>query len=355
MAVHFLLLIDMEKRTVLLRTLIISLSIAASVMAFAQPKEETTDIRRVWDRGGHNAYSDITFTRLRLFIAFREAPNDIPTNESEYGKIRILSSTDGEFWESSAVLEIPGVDLRDPKITFTPKKRLMLLVKGVKYDGQSIKSMTSYMSQSDAEGKRFSKIEPLELEDPLNSEINSLQRMTWYDKTGYGIFTKKDPETGANLNYLIKNEKKKELEVITELELPGEVNDITVRFLSGAEMMIIAEMEGSKGLIGTSKSPYKDWTWEELEKPMESVNFEVIPINKVLLGTTLTDENGKYAALLQGKKGETFNESFRLPSGGDTGHMGMFAIAGFVWLSYHSSHEGKTSIYYARIPFKYLQ
>lgn len=322
-----------------------------SVFVDAQPKEETTDIRRIWDRGGHNAYSDITFTRLKLFIALREAPSDIPTNESEFGKIRILSSTDGEYWESSAVIEIPGIDLRDPKLSFTPKKRLMLLMKGVKYDGQDIKSMTSYISQSDAEGKRFSKVEALELEAPLSSEINNLWRMTWYDKIGYSVLSKQDPETGSIINYLVKNEKKKELEIITELEFPGKPTDITVRFLGGAEMMIIAQTDGTTGVMGTSKSPYTDWKWEQLEKPLESVNFEVIPINKILLGTTLTDENGKYSALLQGKKGENFSESFRLPSGGDTGHMGMFAIAGFVWLSYHSSHEGKTSVYYARIPF----
>jgi len=341
----------MERTTFILRFLLAGFLVTISVIVFAQPKEETTVIKRIWDRGGHNAYSDITFTRRKLYIAFREAPNNIPTSESENGKIRILSSVDGEFWESSAVVEIPGVDLRDPKLSFTPKKRLMVLMRGVKYDGQDIKSMTSYISQADPEGKKFSKPEPLELEDPLSSEINNLWRMTWYDKIGYGVFTKKDPETGSSKNYLVKNEKKKELEVISELEFTGKPNDITIRFLSGAEMMIIAQTEGSKGIMGTSKSPYTDWTWEELDKPLESVNFEIIPINKVLLGTTLTDENGKYTALLQGKKGDTFHESFRLPSGGDTGHLGMFAIAGFVWLSYHSSHEGKTSVYYARIPF----
>jgi hypothetical protein len=38
-----------------------------------------------------------------------------------------------------------------------------------------------------------------------------------------------------------------------------------------------------------------------------------------------------------------------LPSGGDTSYPGMFWEQGEWWLSYYSSHEGKSAIYLARI------
>jgi hypothetical protein len=39
----------------------------------------------------------------------------------------------------------------------------------------------------------------------------------------------------------------------------------------------------------------------------------------------------------------------RLPSGGDTSYAGMVIHDGLLWLSYYSSHQGKTSIYLARL------
>jgi len=38
-----------------------------------------------------------------------------------------------------------------------------------------------------------------------------------------------------------------------------------------------------------------------------------------------------------------------LPSGGDTSYPGLVWHDGELWMSYYSSHEGKTSIYLARI------
>jgi hypothetical protein len=38
-----------------------------------------------------------------------------------------------------------------------------------------------------------------------------------------------------------------------------------------------------------------------------------------------------------------------LPSGGDTSYPGLVLHNGTLWMSYYSSHEGKSSIYLARI------
>lgn len=323
--------------------------------AQGQSKDETMDIKRIWDRGGHNAYTDINFFKGKLYVVLREAASDIPSNDSEYGKLRVLRSEDGEFWESMTVIEKPGVDLRDPKLIVTRKKRLLILAKGVQYDGTAIKSIRSYTSLSDPEPKKFAELELLELEGTLNTETSFLWQMTWYNKTGYGVLSKKDKNDGVYKTLLVKNEKKMEIEIIKELDLEGDLTDATVRFLSGAEMMIIGKTGDGKGVMGTSKAPYTDWTWKPLNLELAGANFEIIPINKVLVGTALSNETGNYSALLLGKKDEDFQEAMKLPSGGDTGHVGFFTIAGYVWLSYHSSHEGKTSVYYARIPYSMLQ
>ena len=38
-----------------------------------------------------------------------------------------------------------------------------------------------------------------------------------------------------------------------------------------------------------------------------------------------------------------------LPSGGDTSYAGLVMHQGLLWVSYYSSHEGKSSIYLARV------
>jgi hypothetical protein len=45
----------------------------------------------------------------------------------------------------------------------------------------------------------------------------------------------------------------------------------------------------------------------------------------------------------------SYEPVLELPSGGDTSYPGMVWHEGILWMSYYSSHEGKTSIYLARI------
>ncbi|HMP58434.1 MAG TPA: hypothetical protein PKD86_03680 [Gemmatales bacterium] len=42
-------------------------------------------------------------------------------------------------------------------------------------------------------------------------------------------------------------------------------------------------------------------------------------------------------------------EALTLPSGGDTSYAGLVWHDGRLWVSYYSSHEGKTSIYLAQV------
>ena len=321
---------------------------------------EPSEIKKIWDRGGHNAFPDIAFFKNKLYVVFREGDGHIPNKDNTgNGKIRILSSLDGEFWETAAVLELKGIDLRDPKLSVTSKNRLMIVMGGSVYDQQELKSISTYVSISDPSVKKFSEPEPIELDEQINSDFDWLWRVTWYEKTGYGVLYQSnvDGEQGKSKAYLIKTSKGMEYELVTELKIEGNPNEATIRFLSGAEMMILVRRGGEDkmGMIGTSKAPYTDWSWEKLDFQLGGPNFEIIPINKILIGTRVYAEEGPYTALLMGKKGEPFKEVMRLPSGGDTGYPGMFSIAGYVWVVYYSSHEGKAYIYYGRIPYSELK
>lgn len=350
----------MDKLKFLIRVSCYVFFMVFSGILMAQPEDDAVEIKRIWDRGGHNAFTDITYFKDRLFIVFREGDGHIPNKDNTgNGKIRILSSVDGEFWEPAALIELDGIDLRDPKISVTPKKKIMIVMGGSVYDKGELKSISSYVSMSDPNGKKFSTPEQIEFDENLKSDFDWLWRVTWYDKTGYGVMYQAnvDGEKGKSKAYLVKTSKGYEYELVKELEIDGDPNEATIGFFSGAEMMILIRRGGDDqmGMMGTSKAPYTDWSWEKLDFKLGGPDFDIIPINKILIGTRVYGEDGPYTALLLGKKGEPFKEVMRLPSGGDTSYPGMFSIAGYVWLTYYSSHEGKASIYYTRIPYSELK
>ena len=49
---------------------------------------------------------------------------------------------------------------------------------------------------------------------------------------------------------------------------------------------------------------------------------------------------------------ETYEPVLTFPSGGDTSYPGFVWHEGLLWMSYYSSHEGKTSIYLAKVKLK---
>lgn len=326
----------------------------------AQADKDAIDIRRIWDRGNHNAFTDIIFFKGKFYVVFREGDGHIPNKDNTgNGKIRILTSKDAEFWESHSLLELDGIDLRDPKISVTPKNRLLIIMGGSNYENGSLKSIATYTSMSDPNGNRFAQPEKVALNETLKSDFDWIWRITWYEKVGYGVLYQSNVNGDKDKTraYLVKTTKGTDYELITELQIDGKPNESTIRFLSGAEMAILVRREGDDkmGMLGTSKAPYTDWTWEKLDFRLGGPNFEIIPINKILITSRIYADDGPYTALLLGKKNEGFKEVMRLPSGGDCSYAGMITISGYVWMSYYSSHEGKTSIYYARIPYSKLQ
>lgn len=350
----------MSKLKFLLQFSCYGLFMVLAFSSMAQQKEEPSEVKRIWDRGGHNAFTDITYFKNKLYIVFREGDGHIPNEDNTgNGKIRILTSVKGEFWEAAGLIELEGVDLRDPKLSVTPKNKLMIVMGGSVYDRRELKSLSTYVSMSNPNGERFSVPEQIELDEQIKSDFDWLWRVTWYAKTGYGVVyqANADGEKGKSKAYLVKTTKGIEYELVKELDIEGNPNEATIQFLSGAEMMMIVRRGGGDqmGMMGTSKAPYTEWSWEKLDFKLGGPDFDIIPINKILIGTRVYSEDGPYTALLLGEKGGPFKEVKRLPSGGDTSYPGMFSIAGYVWLSYYSSHEGKTSIYYARIPYSELK
>ena len=103
------------------------------VLCFSAVRAEDArivSVEKIWDQGLHNAFTDLIRFRERWFCTFREGERHAA---GEDGRIRVITSPDGEDWESAALLTTEGVDLRDPKLSRTPDDRLLLVAGGSIY------------------------------------------------------------------------------------------------------------------------------------------------------------------------------------------------------------------------------
>src|SRR5262245_48944206 len=100
--------------------------LAFALRAFAAVEPELLSVKKIWDAGEHNAFTDLIRFQDQWFCTFRESEAHVGGD----GKIRVLVSKDGDRWESAALLREAGVDLRDPKLSIAPDQRLMLVLGG---------------------------------------------------------------------------------------------------------------------------------------------------------------------------------------------------------------------------------
>ncbi len=147
----------------------------ADPAATADKPSVKMQVTRIWDKAPHNAFTDLVRFQDRWFCVFREGEKHV----SPDGALRIITSTDGETWESAALITSPNSDLRDAKITVTPNNRLMLCGAEALPD-RSEKSHQSLAWFSE-DGRTWS--ERHEIGDPNLW----LWRVTWHAGRAYGI------------------------------------------------------------------------------------------------------------------------------------------------------------------------
>src|SRR5690348_904974 len=105
--------------------------------------QDSIEVKKIWDRAPHNAFTDLIRFNHAFYCVFREAKSHIsgPT-----GVIRVLRSTDGDTWRSLDSFQLRGMDVRDPKISITPDHRLMILMDGETYENRKVVGRKPYVS-----------------------------------------------------------------------------------------------------------------------------------------------------------------------------------------------------------------
>ncbi len=343
-----------------MRPLSLALSLLLAVCAALPspaPAAEIVSVKKIWDAGKHNAFTDLIRFGDRWYCSFREADDHVGGD----GQLRVLTSTDGETWTSAALLGESGIDLRDPKLSITADGRLMIVAGGSVYNGGRVLLGRQPRVSFSADGKTWTPTQR------VLAEGDWLWRVTWHKGKCYGIAydaskrstpaakeaAKTDAPTAPGPAdwklKLFSSDDGVKYDLVTHLDVPGHPNETTVRFLSDDTMVALIRREGGdkNGWIGVSRAPYTAWQYTPTTQRFGGPNFIVLPGDEMWAGSRIYPGGAK--TILAKLTKTTYEPALTFPSGGDNSYPGFVWHESLLWMSYYSSHEGKTSIYLAKI------
>ncbi len=289
-------------------------------------------VSKIWDGGAHNAFTDLIRYRGTWICAFREGAGHV----SPDGKIRVLESRDGARWRPAALLSSEA-DLRDPKISITPAGHLMLTAASV-VRGETNRLET--LAWTSRDGRNWG--------PPwtIGERGVWLWRVTWHKRRAYGV------GYGGGSVRLYKSADGKQFEtLIPKLFDEGRPSEATLLFRrdDSALCLLRRDARGADALLGTARPPYTEWQWNGLGVPVGGPNLIALPGGRLIGGGRLYDGRVRTALFGVDANAGTLKELVALPSGGDTSYPGLVLHGSDLFVSYYSSHEGKTSIYFAKV------
>ena len=326
----------------------------AQFVSAANP--EIASVEKIWDQGKHNAFTDLIRWQDKWYCTFREAEAHVGGD----GQLRVLVSTDGVKWESAALIGEKGIDLRDPKLSIMPDGRLMMVAGGSVYEGKKLLGRQPRVTFS-RDGKEWT--------PPARtlSEGEWLWRVTWHNGKAYGISYDAAERASAAAQEAAKTGKAEpgpadwklklvvstnglKYDLVTHLDVPGHPNETTLRFLPDGEMVALVRREGGNqnGWIGRSPAPYTSWKWTETKHRFGGPNFIQLPDGKLWAAGRVYPGGAKTAVARMTADGD-YEPVLTLKSGGDTSYPGLAWHENQLWMSFYSSHEGKSAIYLARL------
>ncbi|MBX3413822.1 MAG: exo-alpha-sialidase [Pirellulales bacterium] len=303
-----------------------------------RPSEAVSvDVKKIWDQGAHNAFTDLVRHQDRWYCVFREGQAHV----SPDGAVRVLVSSDGADWESAALLGSPRGDVRDPKIVVTPKGQLMVVAAIAIPDGDQ-KIHQSVVAFSD-DGRTWS-----DWHD-VGDENFWLWRVIWHGDTAYGIGYQTRPEKSTRL---YRSADGKQFDTLVEtLFGEGYPNETGIVVGPDETMHCLMRRDGEKssGQLGTSKPPYTEWTWRDTGTRIGGPQLLRLPDGRLVAAVRLYDGGARTSLCWVDPANAKITEFQVLPSGGDTSYPGLVFHDGKLWVSYYASHEGKTNIYLAKV------
>jgi hypothetical protein len=313
-------------------------SVLLAPFSLAADNPRLLDVRKIAGTAPHSAFTDLIRHNDRFYCVFREGK----THVSPDGSIRILTSPDGRTWESAANITSDTADLRDPKISVMPDGKLLLLV-GAALHGKGDVTHQSWTYTS-SDGKKWDG--PAKVGD----DNFWLWRLTWHDGTAYGVGYSTARDVKGTRLYATTNGTMLKT-IVPELFQKGYPNEHAMRFNRTGTAWILLRRDGSESSarLGIADPPYDQWQWHDLGIKIGGPAMIDLPDGRIIVAARLYDQKTRTSLCWLDATTEKLVECLPLPSAGDSSYPGLVLHGGKLYVSYYSSHEGKTSIYFATV------
>jgi len=128
-------------------------------------------------------------------------------------------------------------------------------------------------------------------------------------------------------------------------------NETSLVFVSDDTCYCLLRQDGqpNSGYLGASRPPYTEWNWQKLGVQLGGPHMLRLPDGRFVAAVRLYDKQVRTSLCWVDVEAGKITEFLALPSGGDTSYAGLVLHDGLLWVSYYSSHEGKTNIYLAQV------
>jgi len=335
----------MEKRHSLL-TLSLFVCICATALADKPITAELVAVKKVWDVAPHNAFTDLAFWRDQFYCAFREGRGHVSTD----GRIRVLSSKNADTWNSVGLIELTGYDLRDAHLSITPDDRLMLLGGAApRHEDNEIAPTGSFVAFS-ANGTDWTR--PQIVVEPGRW----LWCVTWHKGKAYGV-SYATPKDAPWLELLVSDDGISYRPLVSRLYGAGYPTEVTLRFDQSGTCHALVRRDKRGGesysaVLGVSHGDYTQWQWHDLGPEFNGFGGPTLiqlPTGHWLAAGRMHQDGPHTALCYLDMTNRTMTKLLKLPSGGDTSYPGLVWHNDLLYMSYYSTHEGRTSIHLARV------
>jgi hypothetical protein len=302
-------------------------------------------VRRLFDDGNHNAFTDLCRFHGQIYLTFRNCPDGHMLFTSS--RIIVMRSTDGQNWQQVHSFSVPQRDVRDPHFLVF-KDRLFV------YSG------TWWVNPNDSVQR--------DINDHLGFCAWSDDGATWHGPVllngthGYYIWRAATFDGVAYLNGrrhrdFIVVEDRRERDALMESWLMSSLDGFnwTPRGLiqphGGDETAFLFEDDGgilavARGMgqrpaqVCRSQPPYTEWTQVNLDRHIGGPLLTRWGA-RYLVGGRKTINKDRPVTAIYWLENDTLQEIMELPSGGDNSYPGFVELSPTRGLlSYYSSHEG---------------
>jgi hypothetical protein len=281
----------------------------------------------------------------RWYCSFREGSE----HASYDGKVRILSSADGDQWTPAAEFADDGHDLRDPKLCILPDGRLLVGVGVREQDKKDSKNWhTTSRVYITKDGKQWE-----------SHSIGETQVWMWrYVTRGKYVYSfgyRQRPKGlgGATFLGFYRSPDGANWEKITQTDAGGGyVNEAAFAFQADDRCVVLLRREGGNSRLGLAPPPYKDWTWTDLDARYNGPALLCLADGRLLAGgrtKPVGADSAKTALAWLTIEPPALRPLITLPSQHETGYPGLCVHDNQLWVSYYSSQSGKCAIYIAQL------